>query len=145
MCWLGRLLTILKASKKVDKVIPCDMQKNISFESFSNTLNTEIKYKRSKNFLRTKSTLKKLHILFFRKLQPITVYFLICYSFMSWSTICSSLWKFEWGFSFLILFCFYWSHSQKKWKDRLEIWAVHINICMLCWNLASSPNHWGSI
>ena len=71
----GRLLTILKASKKVDKVIPFDMQKNISFESFSNTLNTEIKYKRSKNFLRTKSTLEKLHILFFRKLQPISLFF----------------------------------------------------------------------
>ena len=79
----GKAFDDFKSKQKMGKVIPFNMQKNISFESFSNTLYTEIKYKRSKNVLRTKSTLEKLHILLFRKLQPITVYFLICYSFMS--------------------------------------------------------------
>ena len=35
-------------------------------------------------------------------------------------------------------------HSHNKQKDSLETRAVHIEICMLCWNLVNSPKHQGS-
>ena len=35
-------------------------------------------------------------------------------------------------------------HSHKKQKHSLETRAVHIEICMLRWNLANGPKHRGS-
>ena len=35
-------------------------------------------------------------------------------------------------------------HSHKKRKDSLKTRAVHVKICMLCWNLTSGPKHQGS-
>ena len=37
------------------------------------------------------------------------------------------------------------SHSHKKQKDSLKTRAVHIKVCVLCWNLASGPKHRGSL
>ena len=55
----------------------------VHFENFANSLYIEMKYKRSKNFLRTKSTLEKMHPFFFWELQLITVLYLICDSYTS--------------------------------------------------------------
>ena len=36
------------------------------------------------------------------------------------------------------------NYSHKKRKDNLETRAVHIEICMLCWNLVNGPKYRGS-
>ena len=83
--------------------------------SVFNTLCIEIKHS-------VKKTVQKMPSFFFHELKLIIVLFLICNSYVSWSTKFFSL-KLSWDFPFSLLFQFYWSlyFCSTKCKDSLTL------------------------